>query len=235
MDGQWLLDGDTALWTGEKGRRSMRLVLDVGSGASLPDDATARRFVDEVKKRDTGKHKIVFKAQLFREAPPNIPLDWNVWLALHAYGGIAGYEVTASVFDMDCLGFLLGYVIPFVKIACRPDLYWLADEVPRRVPVWVSWDCRGDDRAYSEALDVGADLFLACVPKYPAAVSDFGLGKWRAVSDHTVGWDLYQHMQEYQPEIDIEAWEKHFRLPDTTGPDAGPWAVTPDQLAEIIS
>lgn len=206
----------------------MRLILDCGSGASLPDAATAFRFVDEVAKRDGHKHEIVFKAQLFEEAPPNTPLDWEVFDALYDYAAARGYQCTSSVFDKRSLGFLLEHDIPFVKIACRPDLYWLEGEVPRRVPVYISYTGKVP-LEYLE--DTSVDM-MYCVRKYPAEVSDYpqtrrGLD---AISDHTVGWQLFQ---EHTPHAWI--WEKHLKLPDTTGPDAGPWAVTPDELAEVIS
>jgi len=43
----------------------MQLILDIGSGKSLPDFRTGRRLIDEVAKRDSKKYQIVFKTQLF--------------------------------------------------------------------------------------------------------------------------------------------------------------------------
>jgi len=210
----------------------MTLVLDVGSGASLPDTDTARRMVDAVKGVDSGKHKIVLKAQLFESAPPNVPLNHDVFIALYRYGKEQGYEVTASVFDLDSLHFLLSFKVPFVKIACRPSLYWLAGEVPRKVPVWVSVDARQAAWTVPEAPKWG-DRVLWCVPEYPAKVDDYG--KWlrpEGFSDHTVGWDLYRRHNTFHASLVV--LEKHIRLPDTTGPDAGPWSVLPEQLKEIM-
>jgi hypothetical protein len=56
------------------------------------------------------------------------------------YARDKGYKTTASVFDEFSLYCLLKYNIPFVKIANRPDLYWLAGEVPRKIPVYMSGD-----------------------------------------------------------------------------------------------
>lgn len=204
----------------------MQLILDVGSGASLPDQATARRFVDEVAKRDGKKHKIVFKAQLFQSAPPNVPLLHEVFAALHGYGMSQGYAVTASVFDKPSLDFLLAFDPPLVKIACRPKLYWLAGEVPRKVPVYMSADLRNQE---NEEVAKWASEVLCCVPKYPAKVADYKWAPLAAVSDHTYGWELLKSSKG--PEI----WEKHLVLKDTTGPDDGPWAVLPEELEEIIA
>lgn len=207
----------------------MRLILDVGSGASLPDAATARRFVDEVAKRDGHKHEIVFKAQLFESAPPNKPLYHTVFADLYWYAESNGYKCTASVFDESSLSFLLEFDIPFVKLACRPDLYWLAGEVPRKVPVYASYDRR---EGYPDT-SLLAVSWMACVREYPALPKEYGFKVFpTAVSDHTVGWDMFR---EWDAKIPKQAWEKHLKLPDTTGPDAGPWSVTPTELEEIIS
>lgn len=208
----------------------MRLILDVGSGASLPNDGVARRFVDEVAKRDRKKHEIIFKAQLFKEAPPNTPLAIEVFHALWAYARNAGYQCTASVFDKESLEYLLTYEVPFVKIACRPDLYWLAGEVPRRVPVYISCDVRKEDTGeYEKYIDESMDdNWMLCVPEYPATPNMYPNYIPLCVSDHTIGWELLYRAT--RPSI----WEKHMRLPETTGPDAGPWAVLPDELAEVI-
>lgn len=223
----------------------MRLILDVGSGASLPDAATARRFVDEVAKRDGHKVEITWKAQLFESAPPNIPLDWGVFNELYEYAKSYNYKCTASVFDNRSLTFLLEYDIPFVKLACRPDLYWLAGEVPRKVPIYWSDSIgsakmagRGIERWVGCDYDDGDNKRLFCVRRYPAEVADYypKSDSLRCVSDHTVGWDLWRLAWDTEDGgEDPLVWEKHMRLPETTGPDAGPWAVLPSELEEVIS
>ena len=35
-------------------------------------------------------------------------------------------------------------------------------------------------------------------------------------------------------EIVINIWEKHLKLEDSKGLDAGSWAITPEELAEIL-
>jgi sialic acid synthase SpsE len=202
----------------------MRLILDLGSGASCPDAETAIRMIDEVAKRDTHKHEIIFKFQLFQKAPPNTPLGWDVFNAAYTHARNLGYALTASVFDEVSLCFLLWHNPVFVKIACRPDLYWLAGEVPRKVPVYASRE-RG---VWIDDVDVRMD----CVRKYPASFEDYAFEVYPpAVSDHTIGWEL---LRLWDAKVRTQIWEKHLKLPDTTGPDAGPWAVFPAELEGII-
>lgn len=175
-----------------------QIILDIGSGNTLTSIEVGKKLIDEVVKRDTKKHEVIFKTQLFEKAEPNIPLDHHIFSMLHAYAFGLGYKLTSSVFDLPSLSFLLKHdnkyaPLPFVKLACRPDLYWLIGEVPRRVPVYVSlspyasagWpDCR----AY------GGVNGMYCVPEYPAKEKEYGSawGYFDYVSDHTVGLGLYK-------------------------------------------
>jgi sialic acid synthase SpsE len=202
----------------------MQLILDVGSGRSLKDRFVVQDVVDAIKEVDSGKHQIVLKAQLFKEAPPNIPLDPLLFDSLYNYGTKVGYKVTASVFDVPSLKFLLNYDVPFVKIACRPDLYWLIGEIPRKVPVIVSHDMRQDEWDGSR-YEV---QWMSCIPEYPAKVSDYGDSSFEAVSDHTVGWEIFNRPMN-------KIVEKHFVMErDPGNPDAGPFACDPESLREIM-
>ena len=215
----------------------MRFILDVGSGASLPDIATARRVVDAIKAIDTHKHEVVLKAQLFTDIPPNTSLAHSVFGELYGYGKEAGYQVTASVFDKESLVYLLGFEVPFIKIACRPDLYWLVGEIPRKVPVYVSvqdWIVFWNAFSRSDGEEIGETqkIFnLACVPKYPASVEDYGnRGPDDGVSDHTIDWELFRKWNGEE----MVMWEVHFALDDASGPDAGPFARRVAQLQEVL-
>ena len=73
---------------------------------------------------------------------------------------------------------------------------------------------------------------MCCVSEYPASKEDYieifpesflELG----ISDHTIDWELFE---TYKPAI----YECHYKLPDSTGLDAGPFARTPQQLKEIL-
>ena len=214
-----------------------QIVLDIGSGNTLTDEATAIKLVDEVIARDTHIHDVVFKTQLFQAAPPNKPLDHDVFRKLFNHCYKKGYHLTSSVFDMDSLSFLLifdwqDWRLPFIKIACRPDKYWLIGEIPRRIPVYYSIDARWDIADFPELPDECNATELECIPMYPADSDDYRgeegilLNK---VSDHTIGWGMYQSAG------DVKIWEKHIcleRSPDN--PDSGPFAVTPEDLGGIL-
>ena len=207
----------------------MELILDLGSGNSLPDAETAIKLIDEIKKRDTGKHLITLKTQLFESAPPNVPLDIDVFGEAWGYASSKGYHLTSSVFDGESLMYLLQFDteewrLPFIKIACRPDLYWLIGEIPRRIPVYVSHD-EPPPECYVESKN---DTTMQCVSKYPAGYDDYMPVFSDAISDHTVGWKIFN---EIQPQI----LEKHCVLEhNDTNPDAGAFAVTLSELEEIL-
>ena len=205
------------------------IILDMGSGNTCGNSVGyALRMVDEVVRKDTRKHTIVFKMQLFQSQLPNVPLSGYVFDAVYRYVLSLGYDCTASVFDLPSLEFLLRYDVPFVKIACRPDLYYLIGHIPRGVGVVVStpYYPYHEDLVYKEGVTK-----MVCVPSYPARLSDYphhdGLFECLHISDHTVGLDLWH---TFKPLM----WEKHLRLSDSTGPDAGPFAVTPEELEDIL-
>jgi hypothetical protein len=116
----------------------------------------------------------------------------------------------------------MGFKVPFVKIANRPELYYLAGY--STVPVYVSTAQSG--------LDLPYDVNLACISKYPATIEDyestFTDDELKYVSDHTPGWEL---MERHHPYI-IEKHYVHERRLDN--PDAGPFAVTPTELKEVL-
>jgi sialic acid synthase SpsE len=200
------------------------IILDMGSGNTCKNKVDiAKLMIDTVAQMDSHKHKIIFKWQLEMEvAPPNRILDRDVFEAAYYYAKSKGYPTTSSVFDYPSLQYLLKYEIPFVKIACQPDKYWLAGKVPREVPIVLSHDFRGPPHD----IFVGT-IVMQCVPEYPAKLSDYNQGNG-VFSDHTPGLELWNY---YHPGV----WEKHFvleREPDN--PDSGIFALTPDQLMEVI-
>ena len=207
----------------------MQLILDIGSGNTLKDAKTAIKLIDEVAKRDTKKHEVIFKTQLFASAPPNVPLNRSVFAGAWNYAKNKGYHLTSSVFDKASLTFLLRYDdddwrLPFIKIACRPDLYWLIGEIPRRVPVFCS--VRGKSPDY----DVDT---MYCVSEYPANVRSYDYA-WQVgcafISDHTEGLGMFK--DNY---LDTMAWEKHLCLEHTPdNPDAGAFAIVPSDLEGIL-
>jgi sialic acid synthase SpsE len=195
-------------------------------------------MIDELKAVDTGKHEVIIKWQLFLNDGINVPLGHDVFDYAYKYGNEQGYKVTSSVADLESLKFLLQYDVPFIKLPNCRELDWLIGEVPRRIPLYISY---GTIEEYSSNSREEIKT-LACISKYPANIDEYikeyawrnangkylyNGGKIRRVSDHTVGLYLYK---KFQPQI----WEKHFKLLDSTGLDAGPFAITPDELREVL-
>lgn len=188
------------------------IILDFGSGNTCKNDkAYVKKMIDGLVHVDSRDKEVVIKWQLFLQAGDNVPLEPAVFDYAYHYAKELGYATTASVFDTESLKLLLGYDVPFIKIANRPDLWWLANE-QSDVPVLVS----------------GQDMY--CVSEYPATVEQYealGLYSGCNISDHTTDFTLYH---KYRPKV----IEFHYKLPDSTGLDAGPFAKTPEVLKEIL-
>jgi hypothetical protein len=186
---------------------------------------------------DSKKHNIILKWQL--EDHPmggNKPLSAKVFESAYLYANERGYEATSSIYDPKSLGIVLNaavnrkegmpFGVPFIKIACQskdnPNIYAMIGLVPRDIPLLVSYDPRD-----SNSLSGWNCRFLGCIPEYPAQFANYPPGLF-GYSDHVSGLELWNY---YHPAI----WEKHFVLErDAGNPDAGPFAITPDQLKEVI-
>lgn len=212
-----------------------QLILDMGSGNTCHNckEVVKQMIWEAAANYYNDKHEIILKWQLFKDAPPNVPLDHDVFEYAYKYAHNLGIETTASVFDIDSLRFLMQYEVPFIKIACRPELYELMEAVENVADQHGRW---GYPAVYVSTSESGLELpgatMLACIPKYPATIEDyegtFSHPELKHVSDHTVGWGLYW---KWKPDI----IEKHFvHVREEGNPDAGPFAVTPDELMEIM-
>jgi len=199
-------------------------ICDFGSGNTCKNNMdTIERMIDALAKVDP-ERKIIIKWQLFNEAGDNEPLQHFAFSFAYNYAKGKGFKTTASVFDKESLDHLLLYDdIPFVKIANRPDLYWLIGEVPRKIPVIVSKQsvCNTHGTTYS----------MCCISKYPCTKEDYQshfsyLHLGNGISDHTANWDLFK---QFKPEV----YECHFKLSGSSGLDAGDFARTPEQIKEI--
>ena len=136
-----------------------------------------------------------------------------------------GIATTASVFDENSLDFLLHFDIPFIKIANRPELYKLAGQIPRDIPVIFSIS-KWEDITYNWKSN-----FLCCVSKYPAQAGDYedifnSEQLEYSISDHTENFDLFL---KYKPKL----YECHFCLEDSTGLDAKSFARRPKDIIKI--
>ena len=224
------------------------VVLDVGSGASLPNKKVAEKVVREIDRLNSRCHRVILKPQLFENIPPNKALELDVFDHFAALVGEAeGLELACSVFDESSLKTALRHDLAHIKIACREDLYWLAGKVPREVPLHVSFDFRkavDQPRWPPPLLPMSkpsgvpsprhVDVWLICVPEYPAEVSEYVVPRrtngFESYSDHTVGLDLFESR-------DILVWEKHFvmKRDDPSNPDSlGGFAITPEDLPRVL-
>jgi sialic acid synthase SpsE len=205
-------------------------ILDMGSGNSNTSFEVGKAMIDAVASVDGRKHEVILKYQMWTRAMPqgaNEWLDWYLFKQLYEYGRGLGYKVTSSVFDYNALVYLLTFDIPFVKLANRPDTWGLLGDVPRRIPVYISnylYEC-----GFRES---GLVIPMAVVSKYPASLREYemipNLGQYKAISDHTPGWELWD---KYHPSV----LEKHFVLErGGDNPDAGSFACTPEELKEIL-
>lgn len=203
-----------------------QIILDFGSGNTSKNNKDyIKQMYDSLKEIDTGKHEIIVKWQLFKMAGPNIPLTDKSFQYAYDYGKKLGYKVTASVFDLESLGFLLNFKVPFIKIANNRMLDFLIDMIPNSIPVYIS---KSKDLFLPGIKNELTELW--CVSQYPAKLEDYkklGLKPGCNVSDHTSDFILFH---EFKPAV-IE-W--HFKLDYSTGLDAGTFARTPEQLKEIL-
>jgi len=213
------------------------IILDFGSAETSKNDVDyVHRMIDELAAVDTMRQRIVIKWQLFTSVPSGVPpLKHEVFEEASWYAYMKGYQTTASVFDEESLDYLLTWDIDpvFVKIAARPNLYKLIDEIPDTVPVFVSVP----DLEHREAVwekygkRKGRLVILHCIAEYPANPTVYetmyGHNLSYSISDHTPGLYLYNKYQPYY-------YEKHYRLEDSTGRDAGPFAATPKELSVIL-
>ena len=214
-----------------------KIILDFGSANTCHNNwSYVKRMIDELKAIDTHKHEIIIKWQLFQHAGQNAPLDRELFRKAYDYAKELGYQTTSSVFDKESLDFLLQFNVPFVKIANNRSLNWLIGEVPRKIPVSVSI---GSSEEMEKLTDYSGMGIMFCVSEYPAEMEDYeGIDRFDwyvqsggyknfGISDHTTSFGLWYR---YQP----KTIEWHYKLNDSEGLDAGPFARTPAMLAEVL-
>ncbi len=211
-----------------------KIILDFGSGNTCKNSWDyAKRMIDELYAVDTGKHEVIIKWQLFKEAGQNIPLHKSIFDLAYVYADKLGYKTTSSVFDKESLDFLLQFDVPFVKISANISNSNLIYYTPIENEVYKSLRSSEYINHFYEHFDsFHHPVLLCCVSKYPTTIEEYEdkfLIKHlkRAISDHTTNWDLFN---KYKPEI----IEVHYGLEDSAGLDAGPFMRTPAMLAEVL-
>ena len=212
------------------------IILDFGSGNTCKNSVEyactmVKALADITDRRDD----IVIKWQLFKEAGKNVPLSHEVYSRAHFYAQRYGFETTASVFDSYSLEFALKHALRWVKLTNIEKTGHLIKEVPDLDGIIISTN----DADYKKPLRVKNDRseiedisMMYCISEYPAKAQDyekkFGDKLKTGISDHTTDFSLYK---KYRPKL----YECHFKLDDSTGLDAGPFARTPEQLKEILN
>lgn len=196
------------------------IILDFGSGNTCKNRPNyIRRMITELARVRTTK-EVVIKWQLFNSSVVNMRLSHRLFETAYLYAAALGFRTTASVFDQESLDYLLTFDVPFVKIANQPASKALETCVGSPGTL-VSTNDPKDDR-----LNV-----MYCISEYPADkqkyIDTFGDKLREGISDHTTDFELYN---TYQPRL----YECHYKLEDSTGLDAGPFARTPKQLEEIL-
>jgi sialic acid synthase SpsE len=198
------------------------IILDISANTHRNDAEYYQKMINELKEVDRGKHEIILKWQLFEKQGENKVADKKMFIKMKEWAwNTHRYQTTASVFDIHSVKFLCEFDdIPFVKIANNHELHYLAGYVPRRIPIYMSVSHGAKNTLFNNT------TFLYCVSKYPADIEDYPRDR-REVSDHTVGLELFKRNG-------CMIWEKHFKLSDSTGLDAGSFAITPNELKEIL-
>jgi sialic acid synthase SpsE len=219
--------------------KKKEIILDFGSGNTCQNDnLIIKKMIDELCRIDTLKHKVIIKWQLFKRANNNIPLTRECFKFAFDYAKKCGYETTASVFDFESFVFLKSFKkdIPFIKIANDKSLYWLQKYIQAySLATYISVSDNESYNVLKKQFDDGTlhkfEIFC-CISKYPADGIDYQElfdKKFlkRAISDHTINFKLFDM---YKP----NKIEWHYKLNNSTGLDAGPFARTPDQLREVL-
>jgi len=203
-----------------------QIILDMGSGNTCRNNKLLiREMYDSLDLIDNHKYEVIVKWQLFQRAGDNIPLNKRSFDYAYHYGHDLGYKVTASAFDRDSLDFLMGYKVPFIKIANNSKLHYLIKNIPEDIMLYISSDLP----LYLERRKA-TYKHLWCVSKYPALISDyekFKLKKGSYLSDHTQDFKLF-----FAKNPEIIEW--HYKLVSSVGLDAGVFARTPEQLSKIL-
>lgn len=203
-----------------------QIILDFGSGNTcLNNKLIIQEMYDKLELIDKHRYDVIVKWQLFQQVGNNIPLNKKAFDYAYHYGKQLGYEVTASIFDKTSLDFLMGYNVPFIKIANNSKLHYLIKNIPEDIMLYISSDLP----LYLERRKA-TYKHLWCVSKYPALVSDyekFKLKKGACLSDHTPDFKLF-----FANSPEVIEW--HYKLDNSVGLDAGVFARTPEQLNKIL-
>ena len=79
-----------------------QFIIEMGSGNSCKNDLQiVEDMIDTVVDCDTGLHEVVFKWQLFKDVPPNVPLDREVFEYAYHYAEAGGCSFAAAKTEIN--------------------------------------------------------------------------------------------------------------------------------------
>ena len=195
---------------------SVRIIAELGS-CHMGRFDRIKEAIDICK--DLGLDAL--KLQLFPNTAPYVPtniyLKPELFTKAWQYGQKVGVPVTASVFDENNLGFLMGHLPEFIKFSYgkKDQCQWIKQTLNLGIEAIVSCDVMTDHLVPKKATK------LYCIPEYPVRYEvnfDELFPRFDGFSDHTMG------IKQTQRAIDAGAKiiEKHVRLgyADETCPDA---------------
>jgi hypothetical protein len=154
-----------------------QVILDIAANTHLNSESKMVELMECIPHTD--KYEIVLKTQFWSENNPQGDNLRCTEFALRNFRRIArefGFKSTSSVFDLYslreliCLSECGDDPIPFVKIACRPELRSLIDEIPRKFHVIASFDPRNE--SYLKVPSYRCTP-MRCVPEYPATLEGY--------------------------------------------------------------
>ena len=200
-------------------------IIDIGSGNTLRTTEEACKIIKIIKDMNISDSYVKF--QLFKKEGNNIPLNLEIFERATRYANVIRMPYGVSVFDEDSLNTAIySGALCFLKLANRSDLLYLVDKAPKEDKWIISTD------NLNLKVDRHNTEIIYCISKYPATEKEyeqkFGDKLKQGFSDHTINFNLFK---KYQPKI----YECHFRLPETTGNDAGKFARLPEQFKEVLN
>ena len=208
------------------------LILEMQDGMMCKNDKnTVKMMIDKAIENKPDNMDMVFKWQLYTKIKTIvevIALKHEIFEYAYEYAQSLGFESAASVFDRENLKYIKQFNVPFVKIACKTNLYDFRKDM---------WALIGQEEYdydrhiisvennydYDYMHNIGR--LLCCVPKYPARLKEyeiFGDRLFSGISDHTTGLVLYN---KYKPKI----YEKHYYVDGLESWDKK-WAIKPEEL-----
>jgi sialic acid synthase SpsE len=212
-------------------RRVNMLILEFGSGDTCKNDQVLIKDMIDSLSVIKNKQDVIIKWQLFDWLPHVEALKKENYDYAYKYAKDAGFQTTASIFDLESLDFLLRYDPPFIKLACQTTLYNFRKYnnrflrfIPNEIPIIISYD-----KIESLYAKVNRKIdCLCCIPLYPAIKKDYTsyfscYDLKKGISDHTIGFELWR---EYKPAI----YERHYKLKGQENFLDAAWSATIDDL-----